>query len=268
MKRASDVPLHKLDEKSTMRNEEDDDPRASEGDESRYGPPVEVGYGIKKADAATLVSAAAHPAPPLQLPATGRGKPQQPRPAHPARIAQSARRKVRGKRTNVVEVTLEGEGKLGLVFVKGSEPPEIKAVKEEGLAAKVRPTTALPAAPCPLRRSMPTTSAQATPKLSAGMTLLRVGEAAVEDLDYGALALLSYAPLHPLQLSRSAPTARRRCHRAHQEGRRARLAGFQARAGGDEGAIRNCGRALSRGRGGGDGGSAVFQLWRALRNDE
>ena len=58
MKRASDVPLHKLDEKSTMRNEEDDDPRASEGDESRYGPPVEVGYGIKKADAATLVSAA------------------------------------------------------------------------------------------------------------------------------------------------------------------------------------------------------------------
>ena len=205
------------------------------------------------------------------MPATGRGKPQQPRPAHPARIAQSARRKVRGKRTNVVEVTLEGEGKLGLVFVKGSEPPEIKAVKEEGLAAKVRPTTALPAAPCgaqcPPRRSMPTTSAQATPKLSAGMTLLRVGEAAVEDLDYGALALPCYAPRHPL-LSRSAPTARRRCHRAHQEGRRARLAGFQARAGGDEGAIRNCGRALSRGRGGGDGGSAVFQLWRALRNDE
>ena len=80
MKRASDVPLHKLDEKSTMRNEEDDDPRASEGDESRYGPPVEAGYGIKKADAATLVSAAAHPAPPPppQLPATGRGNPTAP----------------------------------------------------------------------------------------------------------------------------------------------------------------------------------------------
>ena len=88
MKRASDVPLHKLDEKSTMRNEEDDDPRASEGDESRYGPPVEAGYGIKKADAATLVSAAAHPAPPPppQLPATGRGNPTAPlRSAHPAR---------------------------------------------------------------------------------------------------------------------------------------------------------------------------------------
>ena len=86
MKRASDVPLHKLDEKSTMRNEEDDDPRASEGDESRYGPPVEVGYGIKKADAATLVSAAAHPAPPLQLPATGAASPNSPAPLTPPPI--------------------------------------------------------------------------------------------------------------------------------------------------------------------------------------
>lgn len=51
---------------------------------------------------------------------------------------QAARRVVKGRRQNVVEVTLEGEGKLGLVFVKDSEPPEIKEVKPDGLAAKVR----------------------------------------------------------------------------------------------------------------------------------
>jgi len=37
-----------------------------------------------------------------------------------------------------VQVTLEGEGKLGLVFAKDSEPPQIKEVKPGGLAAKVR----------------------------------------------------------------------------------------------------------------------------------
>ena len=51
---------------------------------------------------------------------------------------QAARRVVKGRRQNVVEVTLEGEGKLGLVFVKDSEPPQIKEVKPSGLAAKVR----------------------------------------------------------------------------------------------------------------------------------
>ena len=45
---------------------------------------------------------------------------------------------VKGRRQNLVEVTLEGEGKLGLVFAKDSEPPEIKEVKPDGLAAKVR----------------------------------------------------------------------------------------------------------------------------------
>jgi hypothetical protein len=34
-KRASDVPLDQLDEKNTMRNEQDDDPRATE-DEGRW----------------------------------------------------------------------------------------------------------------------------------------------------------------------------------------------------------------------------------------
>ena len=51
---------------------------------------------------------------------------------------QAGRRLVKGRRQNVVEVTLEGEGKLGLVFAKDSEPPEIKEVKPTGLAAKVR----------------------------------------------------------------------------------------------------------------------------------
>ena len=46
---------------------------------------------------------------------------------------------VKGKRQNMVDVTLEGEGKLGLVFVKESQPPEIKDIKEGGLAAKARP---------------------------------------------------------------------------------------------------------------------------------
>ena len=78
MKRASDVPLHKLDEKSTMRNEEDDDPRASEGDESRYGPPVEVGYGIKKADAATIARRQGRPPPPSTK---ARAKPPPPKAA-------------------------------------------------------------------------------------------------------------------------------------------------------------------------------------------
>ena len=45
---------------------------------------------------------------------------------------------VKGRRQNVVQVTLEGEGKLGLVFAKDSEPPQIKEVKPGGLAAKVR----------------------------------------------------------------------------------------------------------------------------------
>ena len=50
---------------------------------------------------------------------------------------QAGRRVVKGRRQNLVEVTLEGEGKLGLVFAKDSEPPEIKEVKPSGLAAKV-----------------------------------------------------------------------------------------------------------------------------------
>ena len=52
-------------------------------------------------------------------------------------VLQAGRRVVKGRRQNVVEVTLEGEGKLGLVFAKDSEPPEIKEVKPSGLAAKV-----------------------------------------------------------------------------------------------------------------------------------
>jgi hypothetical protein len=58
-KRASEVPLHQLDEKNTMRVEDDDtttDPRELE---NPRGPPAEVGFGIKRADAATLVSLAA-----------------------------------------------------------------------------------------------------------------------------------------------------------------------------------------------------------------
>lgn len=47
-KRQSDVPLHKLDDKNSMRAQEDDD-------SDRFGPPVEAGYGIKMADADTLV---------------------------------------------------------------------------------------------------------------------------------------------------------------------------------------------------------------------
>jgi Zn-finger protein len=35
-----------------------------------------------------------------------------------------------------ISVTIEGDGKLGLVFVAGSEPPVVKAVSEDGLAAK------------------------------------------------------------------------------------------------------------------------------------
>ena len=53
---------------------------------------------------------------------------------------QAARRLVKGRRQNVVEVTLEGEGKLGLVFAKDSEPPQIKEIKAGGLAAKVGTT--------------------------------------------------------------------------------------------------------------------------------
>eukprot|EP01052_Picozoa_sp_SAG31_P058744 SAG31_NODE_18119_length_646_cov_1.053016_1_plen_143_part_10 len=39
-KRAADVPVDKLDEKNTMRNEDHD--------EDRFGPPVKAGFGIQK----------------------------------------------------------------------------------------------------------------------------------------------------------------------------------------------------------------------------
>ena len=104
-----------------------------------------------------------------------------------ADTAQAARRMVKGRRQNVVDVTLEGDGKLGLVFIKDSQPPEIKDIKEDGLAAKARP----PLRPRSYARRFPllTTGVwhcQATPKLTVGMTLLKVGETSVEDLDYGA----------------------------------------------------------------------------------
>lgn len=75
------------------------------------------------------------------------------------RRVQAARRIVKGKRQNVVEVTLEGEGKLGLVFAKDSEPPQIKEVKPGGLAAKVRcqhDTTLLSVAATDVSKSLPT----------------------------------------------------------------------------------------------------------------
>ena len=60
-KRGAEVPLHQLDEKNGMRledgdeNEEPVDPRELE-DNGRFGPPVEQGFGIKKADEATLAN--------------------------------------------------------------------------------------------------------------------------------------------------------------------------------------------------------------------
>ena len=60
-KRTAETPLHNLDEKNTMRvegdadPEEECDPRELE-DDGRFGPPVEAGFGIKKADAATLAT--------------------------------------------------------------------------------------------------------------------------------------------------------------------------------------------------------------------
>ena len=108
-KRVSDIPLHKLDEKNSMR--EQDDSSTREEDDGRFGPPVISGYGIKVASAATLAT----------------------------------RRTVKGRRQNLVPVTLAGEGKLGLVFVRESEPPEVRAVSDTGLAAKVR-DACLPAA--------------------------------------------------------------------------------------------------------------------------
>ena len=51
---------------------------------------------------------------------------------------QAARRTVKGRRQNLITVTLEGEGKLGLTFVKESQPPEVKAITDGGLAAQVR----------------------------------------------------------------------------------------------------------------------------------
>lgn len=93
-----------------------------------------------------------------------------------------------------MEVNLEGEGKLGLVFVKESEPPEIKTIKEGGLAAKVwhhaqwhMHFASRAAAAADTRVACHRRPSQATPKLTEGMTLVKVGDTTVEDLDYGTL---------------------------------------------------------------------------------
>ena len=78
-----------------MRNEEDE-----AHDVGRFGPPVVAGFGIQKADASVL----------------------------------AGRKLVKGKRTiPTIDVTLDGEGKLGLVFVKESEPPAVKKVRSPTL---------------------------------------------------------------------------------------------------------------------------------------
>ena len=200
-KRASDVPLHKLDDKNTMRDESGDmDPRESE-DDGRFGPPVEAGYGIKKADAATLAK----------------------------------RRIVKGRRQNMVEVVLEGEGKLGLVFVRDSEPPEVKSISDAGLAAKVRLTAVTAPVPVP----MPSVLG------ASGYTQNRGGNDFVPGRRHRSggpqLWCVSKASVFFPRILNSLSTLLycRRRNRADQESRAARSPGVQAPTADNEGAFRD-----------------------------
>ena len=111
------MPLHKLDTKNTMRVEDDgdDDPRASE-DDGRFGPPVIAGFGIPKADAAVMANRkivkGKRTVPTIDVTLSG---------------PRSAQRSLQPRFTspkNELLCMIVGEGKLGLVFVRDSEPPE------------------------------------------------------------------------------------------------------------------------------------------------
>ena len=94
------------------------------------------------------------------------------RPRESAAIAIQAGWRRKHRRMQLITVKIpQGEGKLGLVFHKGSSPPIVSAVHDDGLVA------------------------QADMQPSVGMTLEKVGTTFIGAMSYGRFAL-PFAPCH------------------------------------------------------------------------